>query len=53
MPMKIASKTKPRLVVYLSAEELLLAKQLASAMGLRTPHQWLGSVMRQLFAKAK
>jgi hypothetical protein len=44
--MKIASKTKPRLVVYITPAEMKASKARARAAGLRTPHQWAGSVVR-------
>lgn len=49
--MKIASKTKPRLVVWVSEEELAAAKTMARKDGLRTPHAWLAALMRRALAK--
>lgn len=49
--MKIASEAKPRLVVYLSGAELKAAKSKARTDGLRTPHQWLGVLLRRELAK--
>jgi hypothetical protein len=44
--MKLASKNKPRLIVYVSPAEMKQAKERAHLAGLQTPHQWLGSIMR-------
>lgn len=48
---KINSPTKPRLVVYLSSAELKATKSIARVNGCRTPHQWLGVLMRREIAK--
>ncbi len=49
---KTTSKAKPRLVVYLTSQELQAAKTLAKISGLTTPHQWLGVLMRKAFAQS-
>lgn len=41
----IASKTKPRLVLYLKPEELKACKAMAQKNGLRTPQQWAISIL--------
>jgi hypothetical protein len=43
--MKISSKTKPRLVLYVTTEELRACKVMARKNGLRTPQQWALSVL--------
>jgi len=52
--MKITSKTKPRVVNYVSPSELVALKTHARSIGLRTPSQIVGLWMRQnLAANAK
>lgn len=43
--MKISSKTKPRLVLYLRPDEMKAAKSLAKNNGFRTPQQWAVSIL--------
>ena len=45
--MKINSKTKPRVVNYVTPEELAALKKAAESIGLRTPHQVVGMWIRQ------
>jgi hypothetical protein len=44
---KISSATKPRLVVYLTNEEMAKAKREAKKNFLRTPHQLAGQWFRE------
>lgn len=44
--MKQHSISKPRLVVYVSREEMAVAKKRAKEKGFTTPHRWLGWVFR-------
>lgn len=48
--MKIASKTKPRIVNYVSSEEMKALKVAARNAGLRTPSQIVGAWFRQKLA---
>lgn len=45
--MKEFSKTKPRLVVYVSAEEMKAAKTLATSSGLKSANRWAGATIRK------
>lgn len=47
---KICSATKPRLVIYISEQEMSQMKARAKATGLKTPHQWAGMILRQKLA---
>jgi len=44
-------KSALRLVVYVTNEELKSSTEAARASGLKTPHQWLGSLMRRELKK--
>ena len=48
--MKISSKTKPRIVAYVSPEEMKALRRRAARIGLRTPHQVVGMWIRQHLA---
>ena len=48
--MKISSKTKPRIVAYVTPEEMKALKLRAAQIGLRTPHQVVGMWIRQNLA---
>ena len=44
------SQTKPRLVIYITPQEMKATKAGAKLAGLRTPHQLAGMVLRQYLA---
>jgi len=48
--MKLSSKTRPRLTIYLLPQEMKAIKREAAAAGLRTPHQWAAQVIRKSMA---
>ena len=45
--MKLYSKQKPRLVIYVSSDEMKALKKAATTACLRTPHQIAGQWIRQ------
>ncbi len=45
--MKLSSKSKPRLTIYLSPLEMRTVKKQAAEAGLRTPHQWAAQLIRK------
>ena len=49
--MKLSSQYIPRLVVYISPAEMKAVKARAREAGLRTPNQWLGSILRVALSK--
>lgn len=50
--MKQSSLSKPRVVNYVSTEEMNLLRKAAKAAGLRTPSQIVGMWLRQKIATA-
>lgn len=49
--MKNNSQTKPRIVNYVTTEEMLKLRSAAKAAGLKTPSQIVGAWMRQHLTK--